>query len=103
MPCRRETLSPILLVIFNYHQDSRSHAQRGEGASQNKHLYLRNIAEIGAGCYLLIIFRFLCISNTCLAGVAELEYALVLGTNLARVVGSSPTAGTNLKPVFTGF
>ena len=28
------------------------------------------------------------------AGVAELEYALVLGTNLARVVGSSPTAGT---------
>ena len=32
-----------------------------------------------------------------LAGVAELEYALVLGTNLARVVGSSPTAGTIKK------
>ena len=29
--------------------------------------------------------------------MAELEYALVLGTNLARVVGSSPTAGTNNK------
>ena len=36
------------------------------------------------------------------AGVAELEYALVLGTNLARVVGSSPTAGTKQKPPNAG-
>ena len=74
-----------------------------EGTSPKEDHITTNSAEIGAGCYLLIIFYFLCISNTCLAGVAELEYALVLGTNLARVVGSSPTAGTNLKPVFTGF
>ena len=43
----------------------------------------------------LTILSLLSIIKHCnKAGVAELEYALVLGTNLARVVGSSPTAGT---------
>ena len=32
-----------------------------------------------------------------IAGVAELEYAHALGACFARIVGSSPTAGTNQK------
>ena len=37
------------------------------------------------------------------AGVAELVYALVLGTSAARLEGSSPSSSTEKKPNLFGF